>query len=300
MKNPAMSIDWAVRSVASPCGRDGENEDNYLVIDADGRYACLADSEPQAGVVPGWPMGHRRFVLLDGVGGHGNGRRVTEFVVQALKALPAQRDLAALTAAVDALHAEVRQHFRALRRSPGTTLLLMELPPDGPALLMHVGDSRLFARCEAGLELLTVDHCPATIHAMRGEVGEAAWRRQVLQENRRIISQAFGIGNAWRIPERFDDRLQGLDAACLPGFLGHLPDRRSLALPPDSLLLAATDGLWCFDDPYAALARVAHQVHAAPDTPAAALADTLMQAHCQAAVRRGKCDNTTLLVLRAG
>ncbi|KGF81971.1 protein phosphatase [Massilia sp. JS1662] len=227
-----------------------ENQDNLLLIDADGHAAWLQDQAVQHRKLPGWRPGHARLAVLDGMGGHGHGREAAEAVVAGLLALPPCATGAELARRLDALHADLQRHFAdAPGPRPGTTLTLLELRADDTPLLYHVGDSRLYEITPSRAAPLTVDHVPATAYAMAGLLGEADWWRQVHGEHRPQIAQAFLLGNAFSDPTRLNDPLFELSPLNLPSWLSGLSDRRPLALRPGGTYLFATDGLWSCSDP---------------------------------------------------
>jgi len=235
-----------------------ENQDNCVLIDADGNAGLLRGGVPVAQRVPGWPAGHLRLAVLDGMGGHGHGREAAEAAAEGLLAIPACSDIDALSAHLDALHAELQRRFDALGERgprPGTTLTLLEIPPLGAPLLWHAGDSRLVEIGAGTVAPLTVDHVPATAYAMQGLLNEADWRRQVHGEHAPQIAQAFILGNTFADPLRLDDGLFALTSENLPPWLRALPDRRALALRPDATWLLATDGFWSCTDPQEFVAR---------------------------------------------
>ncbi|MBZ2207472.1 PP2C family protein-serine/threonine phosphatase [Massilia soli] len=224
-----------------------ENQDNYLLIDVNGEARYLDKQQLAAQQVSGWPQGHARVAVLDGMGGHGHGREAAEAAVAGMLAMPACVSLDELSARLDALHGFLQGVFGAdsdLERRPGTTLTLLELPPGGPALLFHVGDSRLYKVAAGKAQPLTVDHVPATAFAMSGLIGAPEWWQQVHGEHRSQISQAFILGNAFASPVRLEDPLFPLSAHELPVFLRHLADRRAIELDPGADYLLATDGFW--------------------------------------------------------
>jgi serine/threonine protein phosphatase PrpC len=227
-----------------------ENQDNLLLIDADGNAAWLQDQAVQRRRLPGWRPGHARVAVLDGMGGHGHGREAAEAVVAGLLALPPIASAAELARRLDALHADLQRHFAdASGPRPGTTLTLLELRADDTPLLYHVGDSRLYEITPARAAPLTVDHVPATAYAMTGLLGEADWWQQVHGEHRPQVAQAFLLGNAFADPTRLNDPLFELSPLNLPSWLCHLADRRPLELRPGASYLLATDGLWSCSDP---------------------------------------------------
>lgn len=258
-----------------------ENQDNYLMIDVHGIARYLYDEQPCQLGVAGWPAGHARVAVLDGMGGHGRGREAAQAVAEGVAAIPACDTIAALTLHLDDLHARLQASFAVDSdpdRRPGTTLTLIELPASGPALLYHVGDSRLYRISADKVEPLTVDHVPATAFAMQGLIGERAWWQQVHGEHRPQISQAFILGNAFDDLARLSDPLHGLTARELPSWLGHLPDRRAITLDADALYVLATDGFWSCGDPAAWVSRWPALMAGASDASAAlrALFETMV------------------------
>lgn len=228
-----------------------ENQDNLLLIDADGNAAWLCDQAMQRRRLPGWRPGHARLAVLDGMGGHGHGREAAEAVVAGLLAMPPCATAAGLARRLDAMHADLQRHFAdASGPRPGTTLTLLELRADDVPLLYHVGDSRLYEVTPTRATPLTVDHVPATAYALAGLLGEADWWQQVHGEHRPQIAQAFLLGNAFADPTRLNDPLFELSPLNLPPWLCRLADRRPLALTPGAAYLLATDGLWSCSDPY--------------------------------------------------
>ena len=195
-----------------------ENQDNYLLIDTGGIAAFLRGQREQLQRVPGWPEGHARIAVLDGMGGHGQGREAAEAVVEGLLAMPACATLGELASRLDALHADLQRHFglHEGKRRPGTTLTMLELRPGLAPLLYHVGDSRLYEVGAEQVTPLTVDHVPATAFAMGGLLDEREWWQQVHGENRSQISQAFILGNAFANPATLSDPLFALSPLNLP------------------------------------------------------------------------------------
>lgn len=246
-------LDVAAHSArgAGPVMRS-ENQDNCVLVDAAGNAAYLEGGLPHTAAVAGWPPGHVRLAVLDGMGGHGHGREAAEAVAAGLLAIPACHDVDALSAHLERLHGELQRRFDALGEStprPGTTLTLLELPPRGEALLWHAGDSRLYELTPEGAAPMTVDHVPATMLARAGLIDEDAWWRQVHGRHGPQIAQAFILGNTFADPARLDDALFALTPELLPPWLRALPDRRALRLRDDALYLLATDGFWSCRDP---------------------------------------------------
>lgn len=249
-------LEVAARSIIGARPKEmTENQDNYLLIDATGRAVYLKEQHECESRAENWPAGHVRLAVMDGVGGHRNGREASQAVAEELLGIPAATDIAVLETALESLHRQLQARWPNQSERPGTTLVLLEIPPAGPALLFHVGDSRLYAINDEEAECLTVDHVPPTIYAMKGLSSEADWRRQVHQEDRSQISQAFILGNSLETPGQLKDDLLALTPERLPSFLAHLGDRRPIKLDPECVYLLATDGLWSFADPLAFVNR---------------------------------------------
>jgi serine/threonine protein phosphatase PrpC len=252
-----------------------ENQDNFLLIDIHGQASFLHGQQAAAATVEGWPRGHARLAVLDGMGGHGHGREAAEAAVAGMLAMPACSSLGELSSRLDALHQQLQDVFGAdseLDRRPGTTLTLLELPAGKPALLFHVGDSRLYKIAGGAAEPQTVDHVPATAFAMAGLIGEQEWWQQVHGEHRSQISQAFILGNAFANPAQLENPLFALTPDELPVFLRRLPDRRMVELAPNADYVLATDGFWSCADGSGWVARWPALLGTEPNAEAACAA----------------------------
>lgn len=235
-----------------------ENQDNLLLIDIDGRAVFMRGQQLQQRQVAGWPHGHARLAVLDGMGGHGQGREAAEAVVTGLLEIPACNSIAELAAHLDTLHARLQRDFAGNAdpaKRPGTTLTLLEIASGEAPLLYHVGDSRLYEVTPQRVFPMTVDHVPATAFAMAGVLGEQEWWQQVHGEHRSQIAQAFILGNAFANPAMLSDPLYELSPHTLPPYLRHLPDRRAIALRPDAVYVLATDGFWACAEPHLWVSR---------------------------------------------
>lgn len=294
---PHFDVAVASRTGCGPAIR-AENQDNFVVIDFDGRACYLQDQAPRRLTVPGWLQGHGRVAVLDGMGGHGHGREAAEAVAEGLLALPPCASLDELTGRLDALHASLQRRFAQAPgvARPGTTLTLLELPAGGAPLLYHVGDSRLYELAAGQARPLTVDHVPATAAAMAGKLDEAGWWRQVHGQHAPQIAQAFILGNTFADPTRLSDSLYPLGANKLPSWLGQLPDRRAVALRGDGVYLLATDGFWSCAQPESFVGSWAHLFDGCPD--AACMVGRLFGAMEHDPPAGLQADNLTALVLR--
>ena len=294
---PCYDVAVASRSGCGPVIRP-ENQDNFVVIDFDGRACHLLDQAPYRLTLAAWPQGHGRVAVLDGMGGHGHGREAAEAVATGLLAVPPCATLDELAHHLDALHAGLQRRFgeQAGVARPGTTLTLLELPADGDPLLYHVGDSRLYELASGQARPLTVDHVPATAAAMVGKLDEAGWWRQVHGQHAPQISQAFLLGNTFADHTRLSDSLYPLTPLNLPSWLGSLPDRRILRLRRDGAYLLATDGFWSCTQPDAFVRGLPRLLEGCPD--AACMAGRLFGAMEHDPPAGLHPDNLTALVVR--
>jgi serine/threonine protein phosphatase PrpC len=278
--SPDQPLEIAVRSLRSPTGNGRrDNQDNYLVIDDQGRARLLWRQQEAELRLPDWPSGHRRLAVLDGMGGHSHGREATEKTIEGLLGMPATAALAPLSRDLNALHERLHRQFQAAGLETGCTLILLEIPPSGPALLFHVGDSRVYAVSAREVHCLTVDHVPATHMAMLGLVDSAQWSQRVHAQANSQISQAFVLGSTLGVSELYAetiaDDLFELHEGNLPLFLRGLGDRRALELEPGWVYLLASDGLWHLANPQEFIQRWPALL-GQPERPLEELADALL------------------------
>ncbi len=299
-------LEIAVRSLRSPTGRGRhENQDNYLVVDGQGQAVFLWNEQETRRHLLDWPDGHQRIAVLDGMGGHSHGREAAEKTVEGLLDLPATADLEQLSSHLDALHQRLYGEFHDRGLESGCTLILLEIPCEGPALLFHVGDSRAYAIDAHQVHCLTVDHVPATHLAIIGLLDGAQWVQQVHVQTNSQISQAFILGSTLGAPGRYAEAIEAelyeLHDGNLPLFLQGLSDRRPLPLEPGWIYLFASDGLWHLVNPQAfiqrwpaLLAQPECSLEELLDTLFAELAETILQQHSQ------PDDNCTVILARRG
>jgi serine/threonine protein phosphatase PrpC len=297
-------LEIAVRSLRSPTGRGRhENQDNYLVVDGQGQAVFLWGEQETRRHLIDWPAGRQRIAVLDGMGGHSHGREAAEKTVEGLLDLPAAPDLDELSSHLNALHQRLYREFRDRGLESGCTLILLEIPCAGPALLFHVGDSRAYAIDAHQAQCLTVDHVPATHLAMIGLLDGAQWVQQVHVQTNSQISQAFILGSTLGAPGRYAEAIEAdlyeLHDGNLPLFLQGLSDRRPLPLEPGWIYLLASDGLWHLVNPQAfiqrwpaLLAQPERSLEELLDVLFAELAETILQQHSQ------PDDNCTVILAR--
>ena len=293
----------AVKSLLAPVpGGRHENQDNYLIIDAHGQAHFLRDQQATWQQLPNWPRNHCRLAILDGMGGHSYGREATEQTVAGLLDIPATDNLGKLSGELDNLHLRLHRQMHQKGAEPGCTLTLMEIPPLGPALLFHVGDSRLYAVRERS-DCLTIDHIPATKFALFGLFNKQEWWRQTHEQSGFQISQAFILGNSLSTRDLFgevlDEKLHELHDGNLPAFLHGRGDRRALQLQPDTTYFFASDGLWHLSRPLRFIDRWPSLL-TRPDQPLATMLDDVFDELIKNTQQEPKLrgDNSTAIALR--
>jgi PPM family protein phosphatase len=298
-------LEVAARTIIAPkMGALPENEDNYLLIDAQGQACHLLGQQERASRAAEWPAGWVRVAVMDGMGGHGRGREAAEAIAAGLLAIPPAPDAAELGRRLDGLHRELRARLHRPGHTPGATLTLLDIPPFDErgtvkAQLFHVGDSRLYRIEPAGCEPLTIDQVPATALAMGGQIDEAQWRREVHEQNRFLLSQGFILGNSLENGNELRPGLHPLDDAKLPPFLQGLGDRRAIELRPGDLLLLGSDGLWAQNDP-AAFIRTWPGLLRKPGKPVQSLLDDLFVELVLGCTETQHLDNATGVLVRIG
>lgn len=227
-------------------GPRAENQDNYLIIDATGQCEYLLNETKQNEVVSDWQQGHYRLAVADGMGGHNNGRQAAEAVVQALLALAVQTDPRQLREALLAIHNTLFGQFHQGVRTPGSTLVMADIAPNGHAVIANIGDSRAYLYREARWRLLTTDHSAAEFAYRDNEISEAEYAKKVVQ-NTNKITQAMIFGSSGIIANQAGIKSHQ-----------HLQDLRielekdvfRLQLAQDDVLMLASDGVWSGQDRY--------------------------------------------------
>ncbi len=293
----------AVKTLCAPVanGRK-ENQDNYLLVDGNGQAQFLRDQQPQYTQYARWPTGHLRLAILDGMGGHADGRVTAEQTVAGLLEIPATTNIGALSDALERLHQRLHTELHRNGAEPGCTLTLLEIPPVGPALLFHVGDSRFYAIDTQGASALTIDHVPATRLALLGVLDPHDWYEQVHQHTSHQISQAFVLGNSLSLTGRHDRLGTGLfelHDGNLPTFLRGKGDRRTLDLYSGYTYLLSSDGLWHVRQPQPFVQRWS-QLLTRTDLPLGKQLDQTFAELSQriAAEPNNRGDNTTAIAFR--
>lgn len=245
---------WHV-CAASSKGRRRENQDNFLLIVPGKDKISSRMLENGYLVHPdliNWPKTHIRLAVADGMGGHENGREISEQAITALLKIPPQSDPAILRDEIMNLHRCLNENFyTGDEKNPGTTLIIADIEKEtGKGVLLHIGDSRAFKVCKNQWNLLTYDHNVIEFAFRDDEIDEELYKARCEAGPHRII-QALGYGSMGIVPEsdgykpyRFDKSIRLDLATDLSGFSSGHADVFSFELSQKDVLVLATDGLW--------------------------------------------------------
>lgn len=110
------------------------------------------------------------LMVADGMGGHIAGEVASTLAVTAASTADGEPE-GRVAAANRAIREEVAR--RPDLEGMGTTLTLVELTPEGTAMLAHVGDSRAYLYREGSLTRLTEDHTVAAEYLALGQISAA-------------------------------------------------------------------------------------------------------------------------------
>lgn len=230
----------------SETGPRPENQDNYLIIRGDGEAEYLADGRTYRKPIPRWPRNHWRLCLMDGMGGHANGREFAASAAEALLDEPfGPRALGERRERLEALHRGLHARWHGGPESPGSTLIWIDIRPNGLAHLAQVGDSRAFLLRDGVWQALTHDHSPMEFRWRDGDPPEGK------QAAGHAITQALGYGSFGLMrdpsggkPAAYSERLRLDLADDLPPDKREHADLRTVQLHRGDCLLLASDGLW--------------------------------------------------------
>lgn len=123
-------------------------------------------------------------IVADGLGGHGNGRRAADCIVNAAQSGASPRDC--IAAAQRALLAEIEAHPECARMRSTAVVLRIE---GGEASWAHCGDSRLYYFQSGVFIRRTIDHSVPQMLALAGDISDDDIRRH---EDRNKLLSALG------------------------------------------------------------------------------------------------------------
>ena len=158
------------------------------------------------------------FGVADGIGGFGGGDIASRLALDtAERVFTADRTTAGLLEAARQANEAVRQRAEAGGTSMGTTVVALGLTTDAGAVVVNVGDSRLYRLRDERLEQLTHDHSvPAELlraHRITDEEARA-------HPQRHVLTRAIGVGPEVEV------------------------DHAGVSVKPGDRLLLCTDGLF--------------------------------------------------------
>lgn len=232
-----------------------ENQDNYLVIYPSGQAEYLLDEQKQYETVE-WSSDWYRLVVADGMGGHENGRQISEALIKYLQQEKPCDDVEMMRERVYDIHTQLYKQFaHSGGKNAGSTLVWVDVHNSGLVLVATVGDSRLYhAPVEKTWQQKTFDHNAAEFDWRdRVKAGETALKAP--DENTNKLAQAMGFGSYGLIadetgfrPRRLSEQLYLELAQDLPEAAQTHADVFSFYLEKGDCLLLASDGVWSGDN----------------------------------------------------
>jgi len=242
IQNNNHSLQWELTAL-SECGRRDENQDNYLLIDGLGGCRYLKNQEQQRNDLAHWPSNHLRLVVADGMGGHKNGRQISEDLVELLMDLPFQDNIDSFKKALLAIHQCLFSQYHQGPKTPGTTLVIADIDDKGNAIVANIGDSRAFLWQKKSWQTLSYDHTSSEFAWRDGEINDAKYEKALQHSDHRIV-QAVGYGSIGIIPNRQGKKFrQHIEPLRLDLDTNH-QDIKQYQLSSGDVLLLASDGLW--------------------------------------------------------
>lgn len=222
-------------------GPRAENQDNYLVINADGQFEHLLNEKIVTGHLEHWPKGCIRLAVADGMGGHNNGRQASEALILALLKLEFQTKPEKLRKEIIKLHNILFEQFHQGAKTPGSTLVMADISNKGLVTIINVGDSRAYLQHNGIWKQLTKDHTPLEFAYRDGEITEDSYDKGLQVCTNRIV-QAIGFGSSGIIPNedgiKTNQHLKSLRIEISQN------DAMICQIKANDVLMLASDGVW--------------------------------------------------------
>lgn len=235
---------WQI-TVSSERGQRDENQDNYLIITENGECEYLHNEEKQTAHIDAWKKGNTRIAVIDGMGGHQNGRQFAESVVAELMQLPFQCTPENMKASLLELHNKLFETYYRGSRSPGSTLVIADISPKRSAVIANIGDSRAFLVTEKEESQITRDHILEEMALRDGLISDDEFRQlQIKQQGK--IAQALGFGCIHLLVNKeYPDTHKKQHSKDLELSLDKpFDDIQQIELPVNAGLKLASDGAW--------------------------------------------------------
>jgi serine/threonine protein phosphatase PrpC len=213
-RNPSRQIHYGI---ASDIGRERTNNQ-------DGALTIVTNPE-----MTGNPPSISLFIVADGMGGHHDGEHASAVTVQTIAKLVfneiilPQMEGAELNADQKTIPEVLSESFEAANQAvqiavpDGGTTATCVVIRGNLAYVAHVGDSRAYLIADGNMELITRDH--SLVRRLQ-ELGQLTAEEAAVHPQRNVLYRAIGQGDSLEV------------------------DAATRRLPPSSLLLLCSDGLW--------------------------------------------------------
>jgi protein phosphatase len=136
---------------------------------------------------------HDLFAVADGLGGHESGEVASRLALETLQSAYASNPSAeGLVDACQEANRMVWKHATAARQTMGTTLAAIGVTSDSDdAVVVHVGDSRVYRWREGELDQVTHDH---SVIADLIRAGQLTEEEALTHPRRNVLTRALGVG----------------------------------------------------------------------------------------------------------
>ncbi|MEB3368804.1 protein phosphatase 2C domain-containing protein [Saccharopolyspora mangrovi] len=296
LRQADVPVDDIARYFADPSAEQWERWDREIVESSEARRKALAEARADllADVAPAAPprkgtavtstlnsgasthtggresnqdatlVAEELFAVADGIGGFSSGDVASRLALDTLeRAFAADRTIAGLLDAARQANEAVWRRAHSDGTSMGTTAVALAMTTDAGAVVLNVGDSRLYRLRDDRLEQLTQDHTvPAELLRAHQVTDEQARNHP----HRHVLTRAIGVGPEVEV------------------------DHAGASVKPGDRLLLCTDGLYNTQGPEELKALLSS------DSDPQQTCDRLVEA----ALARDVDDNVTALVLDVG
>jgi serine/threonine protein phosphatase PrpC len=243
-------LQHCVSVVDSQIGQRSENQDNYLLVKPDSSSHYLHNECKTNGQHIHWQQDIYRLAVADGMGGHQEGRQISQALIQQLMQLVPQINSCRLKKNLNRIHQKLRTQFATTEEnSAGTTLVMADVYKDGRTVIANVGDSRAYLWRNNRWSCLTYDQSLHEYNWRDEELDDEIYQQIV--RTKQTLSQAMGYGSFGLIRDRdgskplqFSQKLRLDLSDDLAVEKQSHADIFTLKLQRGDAILLASDGLW--------------------------------------------------------
>jgi serine/threonine protein phosphatase PrpC len=247
---PSFHIEDCISVAASLRGIRQENQDNYLLINPDGRNLYLQGEKDLKTHYKQWSNTSYRLAVADGMGGHEGGRQVSQALIQKLRSLALQMSAKQLRQSLYQIHYELWCTFSKAHttKSAGTTLVMADVQEDGQTVIANIGDSRAYLWRNKHWRCLSHDQTLSEYDWRDGDIDDETYQAI---ETSAALSQAVAYGSFGLIKHENTFKPRQLSQHLRLDLVEDLSEDKQdhadvfqLQLQTGDALLLASDGFW--------------------------------------------------------